>query len=119
MILDGRIKLKCGVGIKSFTKTGLRFDDDSVVDADVVVLATGCVRLHIGPMALQLNSFGFILSDRFGDLREPVKRVIGEELGKKLTRIWNLNEEGELNSIGREIGIPGLWYFSGTLFVRH
>ena len=43
-----------------------------------------------------------------------MKRVIGEELGEKLTRIWNLNDEGELNGIGREIGIPGLWYFSGT-----
>ena len=51
---------------------------------------------------------------RFGDLREPVKRIIGDELGKKLTRMWGLDAEGEVNGVGKELGLPGLWYLSGT-----
>lgn len=41
LIIDGKIKLKSGPRIERFTKTGLKFDDGSELDADVVLFATG------------------------------------------------------------------------------
>lgn len=43
MIADGKIKLKNDSQIKSFTETGLLFEDGSQLPADVVVYATGYV----------------------------------------------------------------------------
>ncbi|KAG5650202.1 hypothetical protein H0H81_000327 [Sphagnurus paluster] len=40
-IIDGKIKLKTGSAIRSFTETGLDFEDGSKLDADVIVFATG------------------------------------------------------------------------------
>ena len=41
-IIDGRIKLKGNCGsIKEFTEKGLRFDDGTELDADVVTFCTG------------------------------------------------------------------------------
>ena len=42
-IIDGRIKLKNDSQIQGFTPTGLKFEDGSEVDADVVVFCTGFV----------------------------------------------------------------------------
>ncbi|TCD67475.1 hypothetical protein EIP91_012336 [Steccherinum ochraceum] len=92
LILEGKIKVKSDTQIERFTSTGLRFLDGTELTADVIILATG-----------------------YGDLRVPIKKIIGEESGKKLTKIWGVNEEGELNSIAKEAGIPGLWYLSGSL----
>lgn len=40
-IIDGKIKLKTGSNMKEFTENGLTFEDGSMLDADVVVFATG------------------------------------------------------------------------------
>lgn len=40
-IIDGHIKIKTGSAIKEFTQRGLKFEDESTLDADVVVFATG------------------------------------------------------------------------------
>jgi len=94
LMIEGKIKVKSETNIDRFTKTGLRFQDGTEIEADVVVMATG-----------------------YGDLRVPVRRVIGEELGKKLTRVWSVNGEGEPNTLAREMGVPGLWYLSGSLSI--
>jgi len=91
-ILEGKIKIKSDTHIEKFTETGLRFQDGTDLAADVVILATG-----------------------YGDLRVPIRRVVDEAAGKKLTKIWGVNEEGETNSQAKEIGIPGLWFISGNL----
>lgn len=41
LIVDGKIKLKSGSTIESFTERGLRFEDGDELQADVVVFATG------------------------------------------------------------------------------
>lgn len=43
MIADGKIKLKNDSQIKEFIETGLLFEDDTELLADVVVFATGYV----------------------------------------------------------------------------
>lgn len=41
LIAEGKIKLKNDALIESFTETGIKFDNDSELAADVVVFATG------------------------------------------------------------------------------
>lgn len=47
LIADGKIKLKATGEISSFTEKGIKFDDGSELEADVVVFATGYVSLYL------------------------------------------------------------------------
>ncbi|KAI0041062.1 hypothetical protein FA95DRAFT_1683437 [Auriscalpium vulgare] len=92
LIIDGKIKLKNDSQISRFTKTGLQFEDGSTLDADAVVFATG-----------------------YGDSREPLRAVLGDEVGDKLNRIWGLDPEGELYGAWRDMGVPRLYVMMGSL----
>ncbi|CAL1697215.1 unnamed protein product [Somion occarium] len=92
MIIDGKIKLKNDSELEGFTKTGLKFKDGSTLDADVVLYATG-----------------------FGDFRDPIRKLVPGDVGRKLPVIWGLNDEGEIRATWRELGTPGLWYMMGNL----
>jgi len=63
----------------------LKFEDDSTLDADLVVLTTG-----------------------IGDPRDEYKKIIGEELGSKVKQIWGLDSSGEPKGVWRDIGIDNL-----------
>ena len=43
LIIDGKIKLKNDSQIAGFDEKGIKFENGSRLDADVVVCATGCV----------------------------------------------------------------------------
>lgn len=91
MIIDGKIKLKStSGGVKEFTEDGLVADDGSEIKADIVLFATG-----------------------YGDPRDPMRTIVGEEVGKKITPVWGLDEEGELRNCWKEIGVPSLWLMMG------
>jgi len=92
LIIDGKIKLKNDSLIERFTKTGIKFDNGSELPADVVVFATG-----------------------YGDAREPIRKICGDEIGDKCGRIWGLNEEREINGVWRDLGVPNLWSMMGNL----
>lgn len=91
-IIDGKIKIKNDSQIERFTKTGLKFTDGSEVEADVVMYATG-----------------------FDDYRGPIRAILGEDPESPLTPIWGLNDEGELRTTWREVGVPNAWYMMGNL----
>ena len=90
MIIDGKIKLKSGTSIKKFTETGVINEDGSKIDADVFLFATG-----------------------YGDPRNPMRDILGPELGKKLTPIWGIDEEGEIRTAWKEAGLENLWVMMG------
>ena len=92
MIIDGKIGLKNDSTIKSFTKTGLKFEDGSTLDADLVVLATG-----------------------FGDYRDGFRKLLGKELGGEVKQIWGLDGEGEPMGAWRDVGVENLWCMMGNL----
>ena len=97
MIVDGKIKLKSNSGgIQQFTEDALIAEDGSKVEADVVLFATG-----------------------YGDARNPIREIVGEELGQKITPIWGLDEEGELRTCWKEIGISNLWLMMGECAMWH
>ncbi|KAF9037462.1 hypothetical protein BJ165DRAFT_1558194 [Panaeolus papilionaceus] len=92
LIVEGKIKLKSTSEIESFTERGIKFEDGSKLEADIVIFATG-----------------------LGDPREHIRRLAGAEVASKSKPIWGLDEEGELNGVWREVGVPGLWSMLGNL----
>ncbi|KAH7878743.1 uncharacterized protein C8R40DRAFT_1091012 [Lentinula edodes] len=92
MIIDGKIKLKNDSLLQSFTETGLKFKDDSEIPADVVIFATG-----------------------FGDARNLIRKICGDDVATKCSPVWGLTDEGEIRGSWKDMGIPGLWYAMGNL----
>ncbi|PPR06695.1 hypothetical protein CVT24_013028 [Panaeolus cyanescens] len=92
LIAEGKIKLKSSTNIATFTDDSLVFDDGSEIKADVVIFATGQ-----------------------GSSRDLITRILGPELAQRVPKMWGFNEEGEINGVWRELGIPGLWSMMGNL----
>jgi len=92
MIIDGRIKLKSGAKISTFTETGIKFDDGSDVLADIIILCTG-----------------------FGDFKEPIRKLCGDKITDKITKTWGLNSEGEINGAWRDCGVRDMYFMAGNL----
>lgn len=92
LIIDGKIKVKQGVELERFTPDGVVFSDGASLPADVVVLATG-----------------------YQNMRESARALLGEEVADRCGPVWGLDEEGELRTIWRRSGQPGLWFMGGNL----
>ncbi|KAF8813407.1 FAD/NAD(P)-binding domain-containing protein [Phlegmacium glaucopus] len=90
-IIDGKVKLKNGSQIQGFTANGLKFEDGSELEADVVLFCTG-----------------------LSDTRHAIRKVCGDEVAEKMKPVWGLDEEGELNGCYRDLGYQGLWYIMGN-----
>ena len=61
-----------------------------------------------------------LLSLRYENVRETVKKLCTPEIGEKLKPVWGLDEEYEVNSVWRDCGIDKMWILFGTLeFSRH
>lgn len=72
-IAAGDIKVKSGDAIKQFVETGLEFESGDVVEADVVVFATGYQR----------------------DPRIQAASIVGQEEAKSMRMSTRLDEDGE------------------------
>jgi cation diffusion facilitator CzcD-associated flavoprotein CzcO len=92
LIAEGKVKVKQGSGIKRFTESGVEFDDGEFLEADVVVLATG-----------------------YANMRETARDLLGDEVADRCSPVWGLDSEGELRTIWRQSGQPGLWFMGGSL----
>ncbi|THU96531.1 FAD/NAD(P)-binding domain-containing protein [Dendrothele bispora CBS 962.96] len=92
MVVDGKIGLKNDSPISCFTETGLKFENGSTVEADVVIFATG-----------------------LGDNRHIIRKICGEDVGNRCTPIWGLDSDGEIQGTWRDLGVKGLWYIMGNL----
>ncbi|KAL8292478.1 hypothetical protein RQP46_001090 [Phenoliferia psychrophenolica] len=92
LIIDGKIQMKSGQGIKKFTKDKIVFEDDSTLDADLVIFATG-----------------------YGDNREALRKCMGDKVADKLTPLWGLNYEREIKGCWTSCGHDNLYVFAGNL----
>lgn len=92
LIIDGKIKVK-HAGVKQFSKKGVEFDDGTVVaDVDIVVKATG-----------------------YSNMKETARDVFGDKVADRLNPVWNLDQEGEFNTMWRDSGHPNFWFMGGNL----
>ena len=89
-IIDGKIKMANG-DIARFVPDGIELADGTVLEADLVVLATG-----------------------FFNMVATARKVLGDEVADAVGQVWGLDEEGELTNMWRPCGYPNLWFTSGS-----
>ena len=82
-VCDGLIKVKSDAAPVKYAKTGLRFDDGSELEADVIVFCTGYE----------------------GNMRLMVAGIVGEEVADKLEEYWHLDREGEVRGLGSRLDV--------------
>ncbi|KZL78372.1 flavin-binding monooxygenase [Colletotrichum incanum] len=93
LIADGKVKVRNSPkGISGFTPNGLALADGTTLEADIVVLATG-----------------------YDGMRSSARKILGDEVADRVKDCWDLDDQGEINSIWRGSGHPGFWYTGGNL----
>ncbi|PYH79443.1 flavin-binding monooxygenase-like protein [Aspergillus uvarum CBS 121591] len=92
LIADGKIKVKHGQEITEILPHGLRFADGSELAADEIVLATG-----------------------YQNMRTQARQIFGDAVADRVGDIWGMDAEGEMRTIWRRSGHPGLWFMGGNL----
>ncbi|KAF9050669.1 dimethylaniline monooxygenase [Hymenopellis radicata] len=91
LIIDKKIKLKQGHEISHFTEKSVVFDDNTELEADIVVMATG-----------------------YKNMKTTAVKILGKE-AERMQDVWGLDSEGELNAIWRKTGHPGIYAMGGNL----
>ncbi len=92
LIVAGKIKLKSGVNIRRLAATQVIFSDDSALDADIIVLATG-----------------------YRPLQDSVRSMFGDEVADRVGPIWGICEDGEACGIYAETGQEGFYVTGGGI----
>ncbi|MGQ0653001.1 MAG: NAD(P)-binding domain-containing protein [Betaproteobacteria bacterium] len=100
-IIDGRIRLRSGRGLKGFDRRSIILDDGAALPADLVVFATG-----------------------YGSMNEWAAKLISREVADKVGPCWGLGSNtkndpgpwvGELRNMWKPTAQPGLWFHGGNL----
>jgi len=81
-IVDGKIRVKSGIPPTEWVENGLRFEDGTVEEADVVVFATGFVT----------------------DSRKIVEKIVGEKIAAELPVCDGVDAEGEIRGVWTPTG---------------
>jgi len=92
LIVNGEIALKQFSDLDTFTADGARMKDGEVIEADLVVLATGYRRQE-----------------------ELVRKLFGETVERRVGPIWGFGEAQELRNMYTRTDQPGLWLIAGGL----
>ena len=92
LIADRKIKVKQGHGVKAVKPHSIVLGDNTELEADEVIFATG-----------------------YRNMRETARKVFGNELADRVHDVWGFDEEGETRGMWRSSGHPGFWFFGGNL----
>ena len=101
MIIDGKIKLAAGSGVKEITETAVVLEDGRTLDADLIVYGTG-----------------------YGSMNGWAADLIGQDVADKVGKCWGLGSDtpkdpgpwlGELRNMWKPTQQDGLWFHGGNL----
>lgn len=92
LVVDGKIKIKQGQEIARLNAHSIKFADDSELEADEIIFATG-----------------------YQNMRETARKIFGDELADRVRDVWGFDDEGETRTMWRRSGHPGFWFFGGNL----
>jgi cation diffusion facilitator CzcD-associated flavoprotein CzcO len=93
LIIDGKIRLKSGVGVQHLTEHGVVFTDGSSADAEMIVMATG-----------------------FEPMQEYIRQLFGDEVAERVGPVWGMDDQsGELMGIWRQTDQPRFFVNGGGL----
>jgi cation diffusion facilitator CzcD-associated flavoprotein CzcO len=90
LIIEGKIKIKAGVGVERLTARKVVFSDGSAIDADIVVLATG-----------------------YQPLQEAVRSLLGDDVAACVGPIWGIGTDGELRNMYARTAQEGFYVLGG------
>ncbi|MGN7712667.1 flavin-containing monooxygenase [Agrobacterium radiobacter] len=92
IIVDGGIKIKQFARVVEFVPDGVKLDDGSIIEADLVVLATG-----------------------YQNRKVEVAEWFGQDVAERVGDIATLDAEGEWANIWGQTGQRGLWLNGGGI----
>ncbi len=91
LLVDGSIGFLQADRMDSFVRDGIRLLDGSVLQADVVVMATG-----------------------YEPQSAVNRRLLGERNAARVGPVWGIDESGEQRNAWRQTALPGLWFMLGN-----
>jgi putative flavoprotein involved in K+ transport len=91
-IADGTIKIQPYARVTEFVPAGVKFDDGSTLEADIIVLATG-----------------------YQSRKTEVVDAFGDEVADRVGEIARLDSEGEWANVWSQSGQRGLWFNGGGI----
>lgn len=86
MLINGQIRLVQNADIEHYEPQGARMKDGSLLEADIVVLATGYMNQEV-----------------------DIQDYFGQEVAARVGKVWGWDEGGELRRAWRPTGQDGLW----------
>lgn len=101
LIMDGKIRVKSGVGIKSLNATGVLMEDGEEIAADAIVACIGYHSMH-----------------------ETVAEIVSREVADRIGPCWGLGSgtkgdpapwHGELRNMWKPTAQEALWFHGGNL----
>jgi putative flavoprotein involved in K+ transport len=92
LIVSGEIGLLQYADIETFVPEGVRMRDGSIMQAELLVLATG-----------------------YKNQQEAVRLYLGDAIAERVGPVWGFDEGGELRNMWRRTAQPGLWFTAGSL----
>jgi putative flavoprotein involved in K+ transport len=110
-----QIKLKSGVEISRFEKTGVQLSDGSRLDADAVIFATGYggdMRDTVAHILPQKSNGGCLCSMNDVSKADMLPLVTFCQVRSKLGPMSGLNDEFEINGLWRYSGQSGLYFMA-------
>lgn len=92
LIISGEIGLIQFSNIDTFVPNGIKMKDGSVIEADLLVTATG-----------------------YKNQQDTTRFFLGDEIADRIGKVWGFDEGGELRNMWRRTPQPGLWFTAGGL----
>ena len=92
LIIDGRIGLASGSGVKEITEDAVVLENGTRLPAELIVLATG-----------------------YGTIREAAAAHFGERFVENVPAVYEVGDDGELSGVWRRSGQDGLWFMTGII----
>jgi putative flavoprotein involved in K+ transport len=92
LIVSGEIGLLQYEEVDRFVPEGVRLRDGRVVEAELLVAATG-----------------------YKNQQDVVRAHMGDAIADRTGRVWGFGEDGELRNMWRRTPQPGLWFTGGGL----
>ncbi len=93
LIIDGDVGLLQHELIDRFVENGVLLKDGTVMQADLIVLATG-----------------------FQNQEVVVEKLLGQDISQKVGPVWGFAPDGEMNNMWRRTPQQGLWFVGGSFF---
>ena len=92
LIIEGAVGLLQFDQIEQFIPEGARLKDGTIIEADLLVTATG-----------------------YKNQQEVVRATLGDGIADRIGPVWGFDGQGELRNMWRRTAQPGLWFTAGGL----